>query len=236
MSLADVQDLIATDDRGKWDAVVHREDLSLHKGKIILPESIVGDDANVLSPTSWATAQMCGRLGIPTAYFRRCPAPLQDVQANYWLRQHGMAQNGTGRNGKTNDLENHDELEQNGRYVKESYATGSAYSQSSQSLWLMRARENTLRGVLSDRYQKLDNGVFLEQLQPLLDRRLQVKWFALTDESLHLRLVDPTLSREILKDDRVMVGLHISNSEVGKRAVTVDAMVFRLVCSNGCAA
>lgn len=30
-----------------------------------------------------------------------------------------------------------------------------------------------------------------------------------------------------------MVGLHVANSEVGSRAVTVDALVYRLVCTNG---
>ena len=30
-----------------------------------------------------------------------------------------------------------------------------------------------------------------------------------------------------------MAGLHIANSEVGKRSVTVDALVYRLVCTNG---
>lgn len=87
--------------------------------------------------------------------------------------------------------------------------------------------------MLSDRYTRLDNEPFLNCLEPLVPTRLQVKWFALTGESLHLRLIDPTLAREVLPDDRIMVGLHIANSEVGKRSVTVDAIVWRLVCQNG---
>jgi hypothetical protein len=247
MNFDEVQDAVRSDDSGKWDTLVHREELALCEGKIVLPERCVGDFANQLTPTSWATAQMCGRLSIPTAYFRRCPAPLQDAQANYWLHQPSTRLNAKGSelNSSYASTQNGGGTYENRAYgsgVYESHARGNgvygsangqASSQSSQSLWLMRAKENTLRGVLSDRYQKLDNSAFIEHVQPLLDSRLQVKWFALTDESLHLRLVDPTLSREILKDDRVMVGLHISNSEVGKRAVTVDAMVFRLVCSNG---
>ena len=30
-------------------------------------------------------AQLCQRLHVPTAYFRRCPAFLQDAQVNHWL-------------------------------------------------------------------------------------------------------------------------------------------------------
>jgi len=40
-------------------------------------------------------------------------------------------------------------------------------------------------------------------------------------------------AREVLPGDRLVAGLHIANSEVGKRSVTVDALVYRLVCQNG---
>ncbi len=58
-------------------------------------------------------------------------------------------------------------------------------------------------------------------------------WFALSDESLHLRLIDPTKTREVLPGDGLSAGVHISNSEVGARSLCVDALVYRLVCSNG---
>lgn len=58
-------------------------------------------------------------------------------------------------------------------------------------------------------------------------------WFGLSDEALHLRVVDPARCREVLPDDPLTVGLHLSNSEVGFRALTVDALVYRLVCTNG---
>jgi hypothetical protein len=63
--------------------------------------------------------------------------------------------------------------------------------------------------------------------------RYQVSLVELTNESFHLRLVDPRISRDILPSDRLLVGIHLANSEVGFRAVTVDAVVWRLVCSNG---
>lgn len=213
-----VRETVREEDDGKWDATVFRDQLTLLNGKLLIPEPDAGGNmVEELTPTPWATAQMCGRLGIPTAYFRRCPTDLQDAQFNVWTRHHdrfesnGYDRNGSNRNGHTSS--NH---------------TGSGNER-----WLLRVKHDSLRGVLSDRYTRLDNEPFLNCLEPLVPSRLQVKWFALTGESLHLRLIDPTLAREVLPDDRLMVGLHIANSEVGKRSVTVDAIVWRLVCQNG---
>jgi len=99
--------------------------------------------------------------------------------------------------------------------------------------WLLRAKDDTLRGVLTERYACLDNRDVLSTLLPLVEPHYQVGWYALTEESFHLRLLDPRLAREVLPRDRLVAGVHLANSEVGKRAVTVDAMVYRLVCSNG---
>jgi hypothetical protein len=203
----EVRSRIEMDAEGKWDALVHRDDLMMHNGKIIVPTETAPDYASSLLPTRWATSQFCNRLRIPTAYFRRCPKELQDQQFNTWVRRADVGG---------------DEYSQNG-----------PVHYNSPSRWLLRVKDDQLRGVLSDRYSKLDNLPFLETLEPLLPSRLQAEWFALTNESMHLRLIDPTLSREVLRDDRIMVGLHISNSEVGKRSVTVDAIVWRMICKNG---
>jgi hypothetical protein len=213
----EVRSRIESDDEGKWDALVHRDDLMMREGKIIVPSAIASDYASALHPTRWATSQFCNRLRIPTAYFRRCPKELQDQQFNCWVRRADVG----------GDFEE-------GEYSHRDGAGNSgSHSYSSPSRWLLRVKDDQLRGVLSDRYSKLDNKPFLETLEPLLPSRLQAEWFALTDESMHLRLVDPTLSREVLKDDRIMVGLHISNSEVGKKSICLDAIVYRLVCKNG---
>ncbi len=87
--------------------------------------------------------------------------------------------------------------------------------------------------MLTERYAKLNNADVVTALPAVLEQRFEIEWFALTEEALHVRVVDPTLSREVLPGDRVMAGLHIANSEVGKRSVTVDALVYRLVCTNG---
>ena len=99
--------------------------------------------------------------------------------------------------------------------------------------WLLRTKDDALRGVLTERYACLDNRDVLNTLLPLIEPHYQVGWYALTEESFHLRLLDPRLAREVLPHDRLVAGVHLANSEVGKRAVTVDALVYRLVCSNG---
>lgn len=185
----DVRERIRSDDCGKWDVLVGRDLLTLQDGSIRAPSDISAD----LVPTSWATAQFCQRLGIPTAYFRRCPTELQDFQFNHWIAADG--------------------------------------SQSEK--WFLRARGSQLRGVLTSRYTPLDNYELMEAVLPIAAERFQVSWFALTEESLHLRLIDPRLGREVLPDDRLTVGVHVANSEVGLRAVTIDALVYRLVCTNG---
>lgn len=162
-------------------------------------------------------------MGIPAAYFKRCPPELQDVQFNYWVKRlENGSEVGDGesraRNGAGNGAPN-------------GKSHGSQHAQPER--WLLRAKGSHLRAVLSDQYCRMDNAPLLRCLAPVLDSRFQVGGFNLTEETMHLRVLDPTRVREVLPDDRVMVGVHIANSEVGKRAVTIDALVYRLVCRNG---
>lgn len=199
---AAVTDQVTADDQGKWDLLLSRDTLRFENGRLGFPRRMAEGHPNNLALTPWATGQFCQKLGMPAAYFRRCPPVLQDVQANHWLHAgDALPQGGSEGNG---DLR-----------------------------WLLRAKGETLRGVLSERYTRIGNRETLGALAPLLSEKFQVRWFALTDESLHLRLTDPKLIRDVLPGDPVMAGLHIGNSEVGSRSITVDAMVYRLVCQNG---
>ena len=188
-SLDCAREFVRADDAGKWDTIVPRQNVQMCDGRLSF-----GGTEQPLSPSTWATGQLCARLGIPSPYFRKCPTDLQDEQANYWL-EHGPQKRG--------------------------------------ETWLLRAKDENLRAVLSDRYSPLDNATLLDELRMLLPDSYRVDWFGLQDESLHLRVVDPTRTRELLPDDALTVGIHLVNSEVGLRSVTIDAMVFRLVCTNG---
>ena len=194
---------ITRDDQHKWDLTVPRDRLALANGRLILPEEYAGEYPECLTLSPWATAQVCQRLGIPTPYFLRCPLPLRDAQFNHWAWS----------------------LDQ--EPDEDSQRPGSLRP------WLLRGQGEGVRAVLSDRYAPLDNADLLGTLVPLLEGRFEVRGIALTSESLHLRLVDPRLAREVLPDDRLLAGVHVANSEVGRRSVTVDALVWRLVCLNG---
>ncbi len=203
-AFADVQ----ADDRLKWDASASRTDLLMKDGALVVPSASGDVEEARLRPTRWALGQMCARLGIPGAYFAACPSVLQDVQANYFLK--GGPSPVVRRADRS--ANHHDPDEER---------------------WLLRASGDRLRAVLSSTYSPLDNKLLMETLAPMIDSRLRVDWFALTDESLHLRLVDPAKTRDVLPGDGLSVGVHISNSEVGARALCVDALIYRLICSNG---
>jgi hypothetical protein len=279
-----VRERIATDDKGKWDLVLPREEVLMKDGRILFPDCKVYECETGLYTSPWAIGQMCSRLNIPAAYFRRCPAHLRDAQFNYWVdrRRFDLASahnaetfadedpwdgngigtsNGNSANGHPNDSE---PAEYHNGY-SQGHANGSSNGDTLHSLsthwprgltnghhfaggiyagamsneyikpeyWLLRAKGDSLRAALSDRYTPLDNRTLVDCLHRTLPSHLQVEWLALDDESFHLRIIDPTLGRDVLPDDRILAGLHIANSEVGKRSVTVDAMVYRLVCSNG---
>jgi len=213
--LDSVHDHVRADDAGKWDVSPARKELTLRSGRLCLPTSYEDDCPTDLTLTPWATAQLCQRLGVPTPYFKRCPPELKDLQANHWLR---FAPATDACDGGCDETREPDP------------------TAAKDETWLLRGRKARLRGVLSSRYARLDNAQLLGALRPLLqtrESRLEVKDFSLSEESLHLRLIDPSISREVLKDDRLFVGFHVSNSEVGVRSVRVDALVWRLVCANG---
>lgn len=198
--LDEVRDHVQADSLGAWDTYASRDQLAFKDGQLAFDDKL-GVERR-LTPTNWATGQLCSRLGIPAPYFRKCPPVLQDVQANYWLRE-------ADRLSETREAEDKSKR------------------------WMLRAKGETLRAVLSERYSPLDNSELLDALMPTLSARYRVDWFALADEGLHLRIVDPDRAREVLPDDELSVGIHISNSEVGFRSVTVDALIYRLVCKNG---
>ena len=227
LSLDEVHERVRAQAQGHWDISVPRHELLMQDGHLLLPHNGSNGHPDSLSPTTWATAQLCQRLNIPTSYFRRCPAELQDAQANHWLRR-GRETNGNGANGDNASGETNDN--------SESHLSGSSNGHGKghgSEKWLLRADHAMLRGVLSEHYSPLDNTQLMDSLRPLLNGHYRAEWFGLSDETLHLRVIDPSLTRDVLPDDALTAGFHLSNSEVGRRAVTVDACIYRLVCSNG---
>lgn len=97
------------------------------------------------------------------------------------------------------------------------------------------------RAFLSDRFRPMDNYDLAHAIMPMLTGNgLSVKSAALTDTRLYLQAVDSKLTAKIRpsvhqreKDDTVYAGVVISNSEVGAGSLSIEPMVYRLVCTNG---
>lgn len=92
-TLHDVREQVACDDQHKWDATVPCRDLTLIQGRLTFPRGQSDGFEQGLSLTPWAMNQACQKLGMPAAYFRKCPPALQDQQFNYWNQSEevGMA-------------------------------------------------------------------------------------------------------------------------------------------------
>jgi hypothetical protein len=92
---------------------------------------------------------------------------------------------------------------------------------------------NRVRAALSESYTAFDDVDVVPMVADVLDGedcRVHADFSA---EYTHLRITFPKTATEVKVGDVVQAGVHISNSEVGCRAVHVDALVHRLVCTNG---
>ena len=97
---------------------------------------------------------------------------------------------------------------------------------------------NTLsvaRALLSDRYRRIDNTEIATAVLPLFAGQsdMEVISSAVTNTRLYIKILNHRLEQEVKPGDVVQAGVVISNSEVGLGAVSVQPLIYRLVCSNG---
>jgi hypothetical protein len=100
---------------------------------------------------------------------------------------------------------------------------------------LVRTLDGRARAFLSDRYRRLDNYDLLEHVLPIL-RELPGARFEsmeLTETRMYVKVVTPRIEFEIQPGDTVQAGVVISNSEIGHGSLSVQPLVYRLVCRNG---
>lgn len=97
--------------------------------------------------------------------------------------------------------------------------------------------ENGLQGraFLSDRYRRIDN---IEVAEATLTQfaghdGYEIVSSAVTERRFYLKIVNHRLEQEVVPGDIVQAGVVISNSEVGMGSVSVQPLVYRLICSNG---
>lgn len=91
------------------------------------------------------------------------------------------------------------------------------------------------RAFLSDRYRRLDNLDVAEATLPLFAGKegFEIVSAAITERKFYIKIVNHRLEKEVVPGDIVQSGVAISNSEVGQGAVSVQPLVYRLVCTNG---
>lgn len=106
-------------------------------------------------------------------------------------------------------------------------------SQSDKQTLLRLVHGNKVRAALTESYTAFDDVDVVPMVADLLDGedcKIQADF---ANEYTHLRIIFPRTTTEVKVGDQVQAGIHISNSEVGSRAVHIDSLVYRLVCSNG---
>jgi len=100
---------------------------------------------------------------------------------------------------------------------------------------MIRTLDGKVRAVLSDRYRRLDNFDLAESVLPILQQLPEARFESveLTDTRMYLKVVTPRLKFEMAPGDIVQAGVVVSNSEVGQGTLSVQPLLYRLVCSNG---
>lgn len=100
---------------------------------------------------------------------------------------------------------------------------------------MIRMLDGKVRAILSDRYRRLDNYDLAEHVLPILHRLPDVQFVSveLTASKMYLKAVTPRLQAEMAPGDVVQAGVAIMNSEVGHGTLSVQPLLYRLVCRNG---
>ncbi len=100
---------------------------------------------------------------------------------------------------------------------------------------MIRTLDGNVRAVLSDRYRRLDNFDLAESVLPILQQLPEVQFESveLTDTKMYLKVLTPRLTYEMAPGDIVQAGVVVTNSEVGQGTLSVQPLLFRLVCRNG---
>ena len=100
---------------------------------------------------------------------------------------------------------------------------------------MLRTLDGNVRAVLSERYRRLDNFDLAESVLPILQQLPEVRFESveLTETKMYLKCVTPRLKVEMAPGDIVQAGVVVTNSEVGHGTLSVQPLLFRLVCRNG---
>lgn len=100
---------------------------------------------------------------------------------------------------------------------------------------MVRTLDGTARAFLSERYRRIDNIEIAQTVLPIIADMpdAKIESCEITDERMYIKVVNPRLTSEVVPGDIVQSGILITNSEVGLGSMTIQPLVYRLVCSNG---
>lgn len=100
---------------------------------------------------------------------------------------------------------------------------------------MIRSLDGTARAFLSDRYRRIDNMEIAQAVLPVIAEmpEAKVESCEITDRRMYIKVVNPRLTTEVVPGDIVQSGMIITNSEVGLGSMTIQPLIYRLVCSNG---
>ncbi len=100
---------------------------------------------------------------------------------------------------------------------------------------MLRTLDGTARAFLSDRYRRIDNTEIASAVLPVIADMpdAKIESCEITDERMYIKVVNERLTSEVTPGDIVQSGMLITNSEVGLGSMTVQPLVYRLVCKNG---
>lgn len=102
-------------------------------------------------------------------------------------------------------------------------------------LRMLRTIDGQARAFLSNRYRCIDHLDIVRVVLPVIGEMPEVDYVScnLSDDFMHIKVVNPRLTGEVVPGDVVQVGVAISNSETGMGSVCVQPLIYRLVCTNG---
>ena len=99
---------------------------------------------------------------------------------------------------------------------------------------MLRTLSGEARAFLSDSYKRVDNEEVFDGLFPALLRLgAQVESCNVSEDYMHIQAIFNRAEGEIRVGDPVKYGVIISNSEIGRGALSIRPLIYRLVCRNG---
>jgi hypothetical protein len=95
---------------------------------------------------------------------------------------------------------------------------------------MIRTYNDRVRGILSDKYSKMDSPEILTALDSATSGNFSLKSYVMNEERLHVRMIGDKLN---VPNEDLFTGIQIDSSDVGRNLLNVQFFVYKQVCTNG---